>query len=75
MRLIDADAPIAEYPDDVLTHSDIKAAPTVYLESLQPQWIPVIEKLPEENGKYIIQAKNANSKALIKNSAPIWIYL
>lgn len=56
MRLIDADALIAEYPDDVLTHSDIKAAPTVYLKSLQPHWISATEKLPEENGKYIVNA-------------------
>ena len=47
MRLIDADALIAEYPDDVLTHCDIEAAPTIDLESLQPQWIPVTERLPE----------------------------
>lgn len=29
MRLIDADALIAEYPDDVLTHCDIEATPIV----------------------------------------------
>ena len=49
MRLIDADALIAEYPDDVLTHCDIEAAPTIDLESLQPQWIPVAERMPQEH--------------------------
>ena len=47
MRLIDADALIAEYPDDVLTHCDIKAAATIDMEMLQPQWIPVEERLPD----------------------------
>ena len=47
MRPIDADALIAEYPDDVLTHCDIKAAATIDMEMLQPQWIPVEERLPE----------------------------
>ena len=47
MRPIDADALIAEYPDDVLTHCDIKAAATIDMEMLQPQWIPVTERLPE----------------------------
>ena len=44
MRPIDADALIAEYPDDVLTHCDIEAAPTIDMESLHSQWIPVTEK-------------------------------
>lgn len=55
MRLIDADALIAEYPDDVLTHCDIEAAPTIELESLQPQWIPVAERLPEKLVPVLIQ--------------------
>lgn len=51
MRLIDADALIAEYPDDVLTHCDIEAAPTIDPESLQPQWIPFLwRKTTEEDG-------------------------
>ena len=56
MRLIDADALIAEYPDDVLTHCDIEAAPTISPENPQPQWIPVTERLPVENGNYIVTA-------------------
>ena len=48
MRLIDADALIAEYPDDVLTHCDIKAAATIDMEMLHSQWIPVTERLPED---------------------------
>ena len=54
MRLIDADALIAEYPDDVLTHCDIEAAPTIDLENLQPQWIPVTERLPESSQDVLI---------------------
>ena len=34
-------------PDDVLTHCDSKAAATIDMESLQPQWIPVEERLPD----------------------------
>lgn len=34
----------------------VKEQPTISPESLRPQWIPVIEKLPEENGKYIVTA-------------------
>lgn len=54
MRLIDADALIAEYPDDVLTHSDIKAAPTIDPENLKPQWIPVTERLPKTSKQYLV---------------------
>ena len=59
MRLIDADALIAEYPDDVLTHCDIEAAPTLELESLQPQWIPVTERLPETSQDVLITIRRA----------------
>lgn len=34
-------------PDDVLTHCDIKAAATIDMDMLQPQWIPVEERLPD----------------------------
>lgn len=59
MRLIDADALITEYPDDVLMHCDIEAAPTIDLESLQPQWIPVTERLPENEGDFIVTANDS----------------
>lgn len=52
MRLIDADALITEYPDDVLTHCDIEAAPTIEPKS---QWIPVTERLPEKLVPVLIQ--------------------
>lgn len=54
MRLIDADALIAEYPDDVLTHCDIEAAPTIDPENLKPQWIPVAERLPKTSKQYLV---------------------
>ena len=54
MRPIDADTLIAEYPDDVLTHCDIEAAPTIDPENLKPQWIPVTEKLPETSEQYLV---------------------
>ena len=56
MRPIDADALIAEYPDDVLTHCDIEAAPTIDREKLKPQWIPVTERLPKISKHYLVTA-------------------
>lgn len=42
MRLIDADALIAEYPDDVLTHCDIEATPTIDARPVvHGKWKPV----------------------------------
>lgn len=87
MRLIDADALIAEYPDDVLTHCDIEAAPTIDLESLQPQWIPVTDRLPEIHNTVLVFARyngqSANSMHIkhdaittnFRDSRGEWIYM
>lgn len=60
MRLIDADALIRELNEKLGCRTDINkiiCGMTVYEPAIvQPQWIPVIEKLPEENGKYIVTA-------------------
>ena len=41
----------------------IAEQPTISPESLRPQWIPVIEKLPAENGNYIVTACDEGSPA------------
>ena len=65
MRLIDADAlwmdiiHSMDYCDDFLSFVD--AAPTV------PQWIPVTERLPEEDGEYITTVEDGEGMFVTSN--------
>lgn len=61
MRLIDADALIRELNDRKIGYradiNKIICGMTVYEPAIvQPQWIPVTERLPRENGNYIVTA-------------------
>lgn len=41
----------------------VKEQPTISPENPQPQWIPVAERLPGENGNYIVTACDEGSPA------------
>lgn len=43
-----------------LAKYETHVAPTITPESLQPQWIPVVERLPEERQPVYIRLKNGN---------------
>ena len=64
MRLIDADALIRELNDRKIGYradiNKIICGMTVYEPAIvQPQWVPVIEKLPENEGDFIVTANDS----------------
>lgn len=71
MRLIDADALFDRVYDKYGESLDegpanmfmdwINEAPTIDPESLQPQWIPVTERLPERRGNYLVTCSGINA--------------
>ena len=68
MTLIDADALIRELNDRKIGYradiNKIICGMTVYEPAIvQPQWIPATEKLPGENGNYIVTACDEGSPA------------
>lgn len=61
MRLIDADALIEDvrknsvsYFADDFAHEWVDKQPTIEPERKKGKWIPVTERLPEENGLYLV---------------------
>ena len=85
MRLIDADALIAEWCDGCkylsngICDQDIcggallmKEAPTIDPESLRPQWIPVTERLPKEHQPVLFCRKGGNVDAGCRIESGWW---
>lgn len=68
-RLIDADAlePDADYDDGdywAVSIAQIQNAPTIVLHEPQ-RWIPVTERLPEEDGEYLVVNRTIKGKPCV----------
>lgn len=55
MRLVDADMLIKTIPtEEINARMAIATAPTIEAEPKQERWVPVMERLPEKNGRYLV---------------------